>query len=51
MALLVGHEHIMKLAEQHLTLLLIGTGIALIVVALYTDKSFKAHVVGYCMIP
>ena len=49
--LLVGHEHFMKIAEEHLTLLLILAGIALLIIALKANKAFKAHAVAFALFP
>lgn len=49
--LLIGHEHIMKFAESHLTALLVIGGLLLLGVALFSNKAMKAHFVAYTLFP
>lgn len=49
--LLVGHEHVMKIPEFHMSCMLIFLGLVLIFIGLFCEKSIKAHTVAYTMFP
>lgn len=49
--LLIGHEHVMKIPEVHLTCCLVIVGLLLLFSAFYCKKATKAHIVAYTMFP
>lgn len=49
--ILVGHEHVMKIPELHMSCMLVVLGIVLVFAGFYCSKSIKAHIVAYTMFP
>lgn len=49
--LLIGHEHVMRIPEFHLSWGLVLVGILLIYIGLCCTKAVKAHAVAYTMFP